>query len=220
MIITPPLEALMIVTPTGSLDDYHCTTGSLDCGDQVLERGLRSIHVKGPFIFVDVKNNSKQKDAIYSNWFTNGVIVAMENIKKRDKYSEDERIQPSKALWQSFLLAQRQDLHHTPIYLKKIVRSSAVNLSSHTAMWYAGRRSTSAIEGRKGYRVYTPRDEGYYAILGSQNGASTMRLLIDHKAELGFRTVEKVIVFMCRYRGDEQNDELARSFAVILSDPR
>lgn len=30
-----------------------------------------------------------------------------------------------------------------------------------------------------------PLDEGFYAILGSNNGANLMRLLIDHKYELG-----------------------------------
>jgi hypothetical protein len=36
--------------------------------------------------------------------------------------------------------------------------------------------------GPKGYKVYTELDDGYYVILGSQDGAGTMRILLDHKA--------------------------------------
>ena len=65
----------------------------------------------------------------------------------------------------------------------------------------------------QGYKVYTELDDRYYAILGSQNGASTMRILLDHKAQIGFRTVEKIILFECRNVGDEKNEDLARNFA-------
>ena len=47
---------------------------------------------------------------------------------------------------------------------------------------------------------------GFFALLGSINGAyrvtcragfiaSVMRILLDHKSQLGFRTVENVVVF-------------------------
>lgn len=150
-----------------------------------------------------------------------GPIVAGENYKHRDENPEDQRIFPSEALWQSFLLARGQrPSFRKPMRLCAVVRSNVVNASSRTAIWHAARRSTSSNEGPKGYKVYTELDDGFNAILGSQNGASTMRLLLDHKAPIGFRTVEKIAVFECRNAGDEEIEDLARNFAVILSDPR
>jgi hypothetical protein len=62
-------------------------------------------------------------------------------------------------------------------------RSSVGNLSARRTIWYAARRSTCLIEdSSSGYIEYTqPLDEGFYAILGSENGANSMRLLIDHR---------------------------------------
>ena len=97
--------------------------------------------------------------------------------------------------------------------MRTVVRSNVVNSSSRTAIWHAARRSTCSNEGPKGYKVYTELDDRYYAILGSQNGASTMRILLDHKAQIGFRTVEKIILSECRNVGDEKNEDLARNFA-------
>jgi len=76
-----------------------------------------------------------------------------------------------------------------------IARTGVVNLSARRAIWYAARRSTSLVENpATSYAVYTKEDDGFYAILGSTNGASSMRLLIDYKAELGNRTVERIVV--------------------------
>ena len=82
-----------------------------------------------------------------------------------------------------------------PSSLRIIARTAVINLSARRAIWYAARRSTSLVEDPStGYAVYTKEDDGFYAILGSTNGASSMHLLIDHKAELGNRTVERIVV--------------------------
>jgi hypothetical protein len=47
-----------------------------------------------------------------------------------------------------------------------------------------------------------------------------MRLLQDHKRELGFPKIEQVIVFSCRNPGDENEEDLARTIAIILSEKR
>ena len=57
-------------------------------------------------------------------------------------------------------------------------------------IWHAAKFSTSTREGPHHYREYTELDQGYHAILGSVNGASTMRMLLDHKAQL--RAVAKI----------------------------
>ncbi|RDL38623.1 uncharacterized protein BP5553_02963 [Venustampulla echinocandica] len=51
-------------------------------------------------------------------------------------------------------------------------------------------------------------------------GLGNLRMLLDHKAGIGFRIIEKVVVFECRSDGDEDEELKARSFAVLLSDPR
>jgi hypothetical protein len=61
--------------------------------------------------------------------------------------------------------------------------------------WYAGKRSTRLKEDAlSGYAEYTPLDTTLYAILGSVNGANTMRLLCDHKDELGSHRIETIIL--------------------------
>lgn len=61
-------------------------------------------------------------------------------------------------------------------------------------VWHAVRLSTCTGEGLHHYREYMKWDKGYHAMLGSVNGASTMRMLLDHKANMGYSTVEKVVV--------------------------
>ena len=59
-------------------------------------------------------------------------------------------------------------------------------------------------------------DDGYYfAILGSPNGASSMRMLNDHKAAIGSRSVERVVVL-----GDQNislEEPQSRSFLLLLA---
>lgn len=72
--------------------------------------------------------------------------------------------------------------------------------------------------GERRYCVYGPGNDGFFALLGSPNGASTMRMLHDHKESLGYRRVERVVL-----RPDDVENPQApeiRSFAVILSQPR
>lgn len=45
------------------------------------------------------------------------------------------------------------------------------------------KHSACTREGPVNYREYIPWEKGFHAILRSVNGAGTMRLLLDHKAE-------------------------------------
>ena len=45
-----------------------------------------------------------------------------------------------------------------------------------------------------GYAEYTPLDTRFYPILGSNNGANTMRLLCDHKDGLGSHRIETIVL--------------------------
>ena len=117
------------------------------------------------------------------------------NFKAYDLNPRSQRLWPSEAVWQSWILAGDRLPSFDPSSLRIIARTVVINLSARRAIWYAARRSTSLVEDPStGYAIYTKEDDGFYAILGSTNGASSMRLLIDHKAELGDRTVERIIV--------------------------
>jgi hypothetical protein len=106
-----------------------------------------------------------------------------------------QQLWPSEVVWQSWVLAGDRLPSFDPLSLRIIARAAVINLSARRAIWYAARRSTSLVQcPSTGYAVYTKEDDGFYAVLGSANGASSMRLLIDHKAELGNRSVEKIVM--------------------------
>ena len=99
--------------------------------------------------------------------------------------------------------------------LKAIVRFHVVNDMTKVIIWKAMQSSTSTKEGLNFYREYTEIDDGYYAILGSPNGASTMRILNDHTAAIDNRTVERVIVLADKTVSPEEPQ--SRSFLLILT---
>lgn len=214
------LETLEDTNPPDgpSLGAYDILRGTLSCPDRQLRTGLADLGIGAQFEWVEVRSDSGQENPIYSNWFSRSTIIAGENFKLRDE-KPDPKIFASEALWKSFLLSQEHvPSQGHPVPLKTVVRSSVINASSRTAIWHAARRSTCTNVGQRGYRVYTNTDDGFWAILGSTNGASTVRMLKDHKTEIGFRTIEKVVVFECLADGDVFEKLKARSFAVLLSD--
>ena len=75
-------------------------------------------------------------------------------------------------------------------------------------IWQAARVSSSSEERADGYRLYTPRDEAFFAILGSVNGANTMRILIDYKGDIDFKTGSCIVVFLCRLGEEDVEDPL------------
>lgn len=50
--------------------------------------------------------------------------------------------------------------------------------------------STCKREGSNNHWEYTILDEGFNSILGSVNGASTIRMLLNHQVQLQYRTVD------------------------------
>jgi hypothetical protein len=145
------------------------------------------------------------------------IIVCSENYKHRDENAPGERLWPSEILWQSWIMAVNAQ-RSRPSNLQAIVRFRVVNESTMSVIWHAARLSTCIREGLHDYREYTKWDQGYHAILGSVNGASTMRMLLDHKAQIGYRTVERVVVL-----GDNQltlEEPEHRSFLLLLSSRR
>ncbi len=136
----------------------------------------------------------KDEDAISLNWFDarNGVVIANMNDKRKDETPDDGRLFPSEIIWQSWCrMAHRQSI---PVSnLRVIVRLFVINKSSKRVIEETLLHS-SCTRGETTHFEYTEADQGFYALLGSINGASSMRMLIAHKEALGFRTVERVVV--------------------------
>jgi len=49
-------------------------------------------------------------------------------------------------------------------------------------------------EEANGHIEYNFLDPGFYAILGTPNGASTVRMMADHKVELKYRLIDKIVI--------------------------
>ncbi len=104
------------------------------------------------------------------------------------------------------------------------VRYFVINESTQRVIGEAFKHCSHTREGPERGRIeYTTQDQGFYALPRSVNGKSTMRMLLDHKSHIGYRTVEKVIVI-----GDSDDKEPklklegpeARSFMILLSEKR
>ncbi|KAK3167282.1 hypothetical protein OEA41_010409 [Lepraria neglecta] len=160
---------------------------------------------------------------IYSNQFNwrDGAMILKENFKARDRNLPLRRLFPSEVIWQCYQTAAREANKKTS-KLRIIVRHSVENESTLNAIWHAARNSTCTQDEVPdlGYKVYTDVDDGFYAILGSTNGASMMRMLIDHKSQIGFRTVERVVVLRCVNIEQLTEREKHRTILVELSAKR
>ncbi|KAF2185721.1 hypothetical protein K469DRAFT_664674 [Zopfia rhizophila CBS 207.26] len=162
-------------------------------------------------IYVDVRSagTSRWDDAVYSNYIDtrHGLI--------------DRRLWPSEVLWQSWRRINTE-ANASASDLLGVVRFKIVNEATMNAVWVASGRSSASRVEENNYVEYTQLDNGFYAILGTPNGASTVRMLLDHKRVLGFRVVEKVVVL-----GDDtlkMNEPESRSivffFPAVVSLPQ
>ena len=59
----------------------------------------------------------------------------------------------------------------------------------------------SGVYDVRGHVEYSPLDNGFYALLGSPNGKTIMRMLLDHKSHIGYKTVERIVLV-----GDDKLD--------------
>ena len=105
-----------------------------------------------------------------------------------------------------------------PSDLSAVVRLTVINDASRIAIWQAERHSSSSRVDEDYQQTYTRIDNGFYAILGTPNGASTMRMLRDHRTELGYRVVEKIVVF--GQKGLTMEGPETRSMVILLSERR
>ena len=114
------------------------------------------------------------------------------NDKRNDNCPPDERLYPSESIWQSWCRVAHRQL--IPVSnLRVIIRLVIVNEASKRVIEETLQNSAYTRQD-KNYIEYTDVDEGFFGLLGSTNGASSMRMLIDHKEALEYRTVKRVVV--------------------------
>ena len=93
------------------------------------------------------------------------------------------------------------------------------NEETKQIIWESLKHSSATREGPiRGHVEYTPLDNGFYALLGSPNGKIMMRMLLDHKSHIGYKTVERIILV-----GDKDLDlseAQVRTFLLVLSNKR
>ena len=151
-------------------------------------------------------------------------IVNFDNDKSRDdSQPEDKRLFPSEVYWQSYLRRQGNARD-----LRLIVRYHIWNEQTALCIQEAALRSTRQSEPTRpgtsipmhGRAVYNSQDEGLFALLGSPNGASSMRMLKDHKKEMGYRTVDRIIVQGYETEEEALNIEKRRTFFIVLTECR
>lgn len=149
--------------------------------------------------FVEVyskKKKSRVADPACMNYFDgrNGVIAAAANVRDWDTTAADQRIWPSEVMWYSWVRVARQQGADVS-GLRAFVGYFVINESTRRVICEAFKHSSHTREGPERGRIeYTPQDQGFYALLGSVNCKSSMRMLLDHKGHIGYRTGEKVIV--------------------------
>lgn len=141
--------------------------------------------------------------------------ISKENIKERDNNREEMRLWPSEVGWQSFANTTTADAVSMS-ELRGIIQYHIIREATKDVIFHVLRSSTFLLEKSDGYREYTNRDSGFFAIMGSVLGSSSMRVFIDHKSQIGYRTVEKVIVFGL----ENAVYENARNIMIVLSDRR
>ena len=209
-------------SPASLVACYNVETGSIRRLPEPLETNLTISALEPNGIkFVEIPNKIQKNsnDAAYSNWFSlrEGVIICHENDKRRDTHPPD--LWPSEIIWQSWAMTvEKENVELSS--LRSIIRDSLVNINTRMIIWQAAREDAIFPVGENGSRQYLPLDPGFFALLGSVNGCSTMRMLLDHKVQTGFKTVERIVVFPCVEAADVDDFGKSRSFIIVLSDQR
>ena len=200
-------------------DLYEVESGTIAAKYAVPDNLVRG-YIKVPKLkWVDISSPlaKDEPDTAYSYFVSGsaGLLVINEVHKDRDKNRPGQTFKPSELAWQSFLLGAEQD-GVLPTSLRDIVVSHVVNENTRDVILETTRVSTSLLSKDHGHQEFTQVDDGFHALLGSVLGKSVLHMLLDHKAEIGYRCVDRVILVG---KKDLQPDQ-ARSFIVVLSEPR
>ena len=162
----------------------------------------------------------KDKETAYNNHIDgrNGVILTADMFKASDKNSPDKQLWASEVIWQSWLYLAKTEKRHARC-LRIIGQYFVTNAETKQIIWESLEHSaTTRVGPVRGHVEYSPLDDGFHALLGSPNGKTMMRMLLDHKSHLGYKTVERIVLV-----GDETlelSGPEARTFLVALSNTR
>lgn len=200
-------------------DLYYVESGSISKEHAVPDSFVQD-YVKIPSMkWVEISSPSagKPPDTAYLHYVSGdgGPLIVNEIHKDRDENRPGQRFNPSEIAWQSFLLGVEQDGVQAS-RLRCIIMSHIVNDNTKNVIFETVRVSNSTLSGNHGHKEYIEVDDGFYALLGSVLGKLAMHMLLDHKAEVGYRLVDRVILV-----GQKHPDPgKARSFLIQLSEPR
>ena len=79
-------------------------------------------------------------------------------------------------------------------HIRAIVRCKIVNDESQAAIFAAHIMSTSIRKEDHGYVEYSNQDSGFFGILGTPNGGTIARMITDHKNDMEYRIIDKIVV--------------------------
>ena len=162
------------------------------------------------------KVDGKDDSAIYTNWIDgrNGVAIVNLMDKTRDKNAEEDKFFPSEIFWQSWSRVATR--HSSPLSSLRAVAQYFVTNSMSQTVAADVLAHSHVTRDEDEHLEYTELDDGFYAVLGTVNGASTMRTLMDHRQALRFKTVEKVVLV----KPEDKTQVLCPTFIMILTSPR
>ena len=200
-------------------DLYRIESGIVEADRAVADELVRG-YIKVPnlkWVEISSPRAKKNSDAAYSYFVSAavGLLVINEINKNRDENRPGQRFNPSELAWQSYVLGAEED-SVLPSRLRCIIISHVINVNTRDIIVETSRVATSLPAENHGHQEFTKEDPGFHALLGSILGKSVLHMLLDHKAEIGYRCVDRVVLVG---KKDLQPGQ-ARSFIIVLSEPR
>ena len=71
------------------------------------------------------------------------------------------------------------------------------NYNTEKVLYETIRRSTSTMKKNHWYKEHADIDDRIYTLLGSVRGETMMHILLDYKTEIGYSSVDRVVLFGC-----------------------
>ncbi|KAI4246339.1 MAG: hypothetical protein L6R40_002007 [Gallowayella cf. fulva] len=100
------------------------------------------------------------------------------------------------AMWEAVTAYKKSDTKH----LHYIAHKSVTDVV--TSLIISGIMGNKPVANRDPPKYFGPGTRTFLALLGTPNGAESVKLLMDHKRQLGFKTITKVVVFGRTEGGD------------------
>lgn len=145
------------------------------------------------------------------------MVIAKLNDKDKDKAAPEDKIFPSEILWRSWVKVAKKN--SVPLSKLRVITRYFIIIEASKAVIKDTWAYSDFTRDEKFHRELTDTDPGFFAVLGSINGYSTIRMLRDHRQAIGFRTVERVLLLKTQ-DGEIPKNGQAPTFIILLSSPR